>query len=307
MNKMILFLSILLLGSACSHKKSPEWRKIANITPIRSFIRSLSKEANVTERSLEKTFMSYLKNEDAQNWKKMGISKNEAKKITSLEDDLSYMPKVNKWLAENALDVFKNINRNSAVKAYEVMRGYKIKHNPYVRPKSTYTMATRRQLSKPKVTFSRKEYVVNKVLNLPKGVNKVYMNTLKRFMKKGKGNPRYLENGYQIIDSATEATRVTGRAAMGKGCSDFVDNTSVKILASKADVDVVRTNKIVLDAEAKYGKVITHYSEIPVAQRLTTGEMDDATVYAFKEVRRFNEADARATVKKLKRQPCSLY
>jgi hypothetical protein len=341
MKKITSMVITLLFVAACQHgpsSKSDSYssytgsssgRMIATNSAMRIFIQELaSRSKTLSMRTIETQALKYIKKYDpskkAGNWQQMGLSKQQAQKINSLYDDLPYMNKVRKWLRSNITKVVR-VERQIAEQAFDVMmKGRKSYLNPYkfhASQTSTRVTSRRSSLSPFSSISEHQSRVTHNITKLPTNTTKVGSSTAKQIknlqtrykenlltmVKRGKTNPSLLANGNEIVDSAAKITKKTGHSGMGPGCKKFNESAADNIIANKADIDNLRAQIIEERAYAKAGKSFGSFDEIPAAKRLTQGEVDDATVEAFKRVNAMTDDEARAALNRLKQKPCRLY
>ena len=322
MKKSILLTLITILFAACQHHSSRNFtgRKIANSSTMRLFIQEVANRGSgMSAHAIETQALQYIKGKqnDVGNWKQMGISEEEAMSIKSLYDDVPYMNKVRKWVRSNITKVVR-IEAKIAQEAYDViMKGHTSYINPYKLAASTEVsemVSARRQVLSPSRSVNEHTSRVTMTINeLPSAhswsptLKKLYKENLLTLVKRGKTNPSIIANANEIVESATNITKKTGLSGMGDGCQTFNISASENILSNKADIDLLRSQLIEERAYAKAGKVFGTFEEIPVAQRLTQSEVDDATIEALKRINAMTDDEARAAVSRLKQKPCRIY
>lgn len=218
------------------------------------------------------------------------------------------MPKVRKWITENATK-FVRVEVKVAEAAYDAMKsGLKVVENPYRVSKSvSEQLSNARNRFKPQSLMSQQERIMVKINDLPSSMQTRIKNNMSVYMKRAGQNPSLIHNGEEIVESGVTISRKTGQPGMGEGCKAFSESASPEVLAEKANVDVFRAQQIEELAYAKHGKAFGKFDEIPVKNRLTASEIDDATEEAFKRVKGFTEEEAEIAVRRLKRQPCQVY
>lgn len=316
---------VIILFTSCQHHSSQyasskNSRKVANSSAMRLFIQEIAIRGNgLTVHTIETQALSYIKRQENKvgNWQQMGITKEEAMGIKSLYDDLPYMNKVRKWVRSNITKIVR-VEAKIAKEAYDViMKGHTSYINPYKLAASqevTQMVSTRRRSLSPTRSINEHTRRVSMSINdLPSsyswssGIKKRYKENLLTLIRRGKTNPSIIANANEIIESAANVTKKTGLSGMGDGCRAFNESAASNIISNKADIDLLRSQLIEEKAYAKAGKVFGSFDEIPVAQRLTQSEVDDATVEAFKRINAMTDDEARSAVSRLKKKPCRLY
>jgi hypothetical protein len=322
MKKLLACTLFLILLASCQHHRSSSFsgRKIANSSTMRLFIQEIANRGSgLSAHTIETQAIRYIKNKqnNVGNWKQMGISEDEAMRIKSLYDDVPYMNKVRKWVRSNITKVVR-VEAKIAQEAYDViMKGHTSYINPYKLAASSEVsqmVSSRRSVLSPTRSVNEHTSRVTMTINeLPssytwsKKLKTLYKENLVTLVRRGKTNPSIVANANEIIESATNITKKTGLSGMGEGCKTFNTSASETILANKADIDLLRSQLIEERAYAKAGKTFGSFDEVPVAQRLTQSEVDDATVEAFKRINAMTDDEARAAVRRLKQKPCRIY
>lgn len=311
----LVVLSTITL-SCQSHK--PEYRysgrRIASTPILRTFLREVSQSAKLkSTRELEEQVLRYIKSQSKDsnygNWVQMGISDSQAKKITSLYDDLPHMHKVRKWVTENITKIVK-VEQRFAREAYELInKGNLVYKNPYAAKEVTSRIGSNRTSISPfKSIDDKKARVLDNIQNVGNpNASREYRGLLLDFQKRSASEPAIFSNGLEMVESAADITRKTGVKAYGPGCRSFNEKASFEVIEIKANVDAYRANLIAKAAEDKAGKSFKKFTDIPEANRLTSAEIDEATVKSFEDVLGYSNVEAKAAVRRLKRKPCQVY
>lgn len=314
--------SFLILSSlvSCQMKpsmKAPEMkvtRTLASTPAFRIFIQELAqKSGKYSSASIEEAALSYIRRAEAGkkhgNWSELGLTESEAKAIKSLDDEFAYMPKVRKWITENATKFLK-IEAKICEAAYDAMKsGLRVIDNPYRVSSSVgeQIISARNRFKPTSVLPTKQERIFASVKDLPTDIQTRIKNNMDTYLKRAKEHPSLAHNGEEIVESGAIISRKTGKPGIGKGCKEFSESASPEILAEKANVDVFSAQQIEEMAYVKNGKAFNRFDEIPQAKRLTEEEIDQARREAFKKVKDFTEEEAEMAVKRLKRAPCEIY
>ena len=325
MKKLIGLALITLVLVSCQSQRSlfgdGGSRSVANTRLLRMFIEDVARQSQKTTQrytvqEIEEKILQYLKRKEKDmlhgNWSKVGISKLQADDMKSLYDDFPHMNKVHKWVAENITKVIKVSDDLAAISYNSIMRKSKSSINPYsfAKNESSQLMMSRRLNTSPFKSINEKGARVFKQVSEVKDqtIKKVYMENYLSFQKRVSNNPAITANAHEILESAANVTKYTGKAGMGKGCKAFNEKASFEILEMKANIDLYRTALIEERAIAKNGgRVFASIDEVPVANRLTAKEINEATEEAFENVLGYTRVEARAAVKRLKGKPCQVY
>lgn len=312
-------------------------RYVASSPILRTFIKEIAeKSEGLASRELEQQIEAQLKkflrenpaDGDFGNWARMGISKEEAMKIESLYDDLPYMKKVQKWVMENVTLLSREVKPSVARNAYNKIVGKsKALFDPYKglsddvaaqvmrRRDQTMPAHLRRDAGvvKPK---SVKDEIVFKNERLNSVASDIVKDSrLKKQFAEGfqtssslaKTNPIAAKNIQESMESALDVYRATGLKSIGKGCDAFNKNISAPIAALKQEFDLVVNARVAMKAEQKAGRSFASFEEIPVGQRVTQAELDDARIEAFQDVLGYSKKEAQAAYKRLRSAPCQVY
>lgn len=325
MRKFITLIFLLTVLASCQSKRS--WfnlsgsRKIANTRVLKMFIDDIARQSQktgqrYTTQEIEKKVLEYLKRKEKDmahgNWTKVGISKLQVDDMKSLYDDVPHMNKVHKWVAENITKIIKVSDDLAAISYNTIVRRNTANINPYSfgKQQSNQLMLNRRTNTSPFRSVNEKGARVFKQVSEVKdnAIKKVYMENYLGFQKRASNSPALTSNAHEILESATQVTKYTGKAGMGSGCKSFNEKASFEVLEMKANIDIYRANLIQERAITKNGgRAFASVDDIPSANRLTAKEIDEATEEAFENVLGYTKVEARAAVKRLKGKPCKVY
>lgn len=325
MKKFITLSIMVLVFASCQSQRS--WfsssgsREIANTRVLKMFIDDIARQSQktaqrYTAKEIEQKVLEYLKRKEKDmahgNWSKVGISKLQADDMKSLYDDVPHMGKVHKWVAENITKIIKVSDDVAAASYNVIVKRSKTSINPYKfgQQHSNQLMLNRRANSSPFKSVNQKgQRVFHQVSEIKdQTIKKVYMENYLSFQKRAGNNPGVTSNAHEIIESATQVTKYTGKAGMGKGCKAFNEKASFDVLEMKANIDIHRASIIQERAIAKNGgRSFASIDDVPAKNRLTTQEIDEATEEAFESVLGYTKVEARAAVKRLKGKPCKVY
>lgn len=306
----------LVIISCQSHK--PEYRysgrRIASTPILKTFLREVSQRAKIkSTQELEEQVLNYIKRQSKDssygNWVQMGISDSQAKRISSLYDDLPHMHKVRKWVTENITKIV-NVEKRFAREAYELInQGHLVYKNPYsASTVSSKIVSKRSSISPFKSINDKKSRVLENIQNVGNSkASREYRGLLLDFQKRSASEPAIFSNGLEMVESGAAITRKTGLKAYGPGCRSFNEKASFEVIEIKANVDAYRANLIAQKAEEKAGKAFKNFSDIPTESRLTAAELDSATIKSFEDVLGYSNVEAKAAVRRLKRKPCQVY
>src|SRR5690606_2049827 len=211
---------------------------------FRIFLQELaSKSGRYTTASIEEAALAYIRRTDPAkkygNWNELGITEDQAKAIRSLDDELPYMPKVRKWITENATKYLR-VEVKVAEAAFDAMKsGMRAFDNPYRLSHSiSDQVSTARNRFKPQSLLTKQERIMVKLNDLPPSMQTRIKNNMSVYMQRAGQNPSLIHNGEEIIESGVTITRKTGKPGMGEGCKAFSESASPDVLAEKANVDV---------------------------------------------------------------------
>jgi hypothetical protein len=278
-------------------------REPASYNVFRRFIEKVvsGNAKRYTVQKLEREILDYIKRKPSQarfgNWAHVGLSADEAKNIRSLKDNHKYMPKVRKWVAENLLRIIPNLTKKSVADAFDILvKSGRYAKNPYRGTSSvTSSVHSRRSSIRPGNQYripDQRVRVLEQINKQPTKFKTLYKDTMAIFVQRGKGNPAIRQNGIEIIESASEITRLTGLSGMGRGCKTFARNAPERILASKANIEAYRLKEV---------------RKLATSRKVTQKDLDEITVKAFREVQGLTNDEARLFVRTLKKSPCSHY
>lgn len=339
--KKILLFSLILAFSSCqmnSHNRVSS-RSVANTNIMKNFIGEVARGsqkyvAKELEHELEKRLKAFLSKEadgsEIGNWARMGITKDQAKNINGLYDDLPYMNKVQKWVMENITTLMREIKPSIARTAYNKILGNAGSFNPYaVLNESVESTAIARRNSVKPSKFSREipEVKIVSVADEIANKNKQLVNYTQKLKTKGldpktqesilksldlsddfiRRNPASASNIHHSVESSITIASKTGSRGVGVGCPKFNQKASGDVLDIKSRVDMRRAQIIEEKAYEKAGRKFASVDEIPEASRLTAREIDDATEEAFEDVLGYSRKEAKAAVNRLKTPPCQVY
>lgn len=329
MNQILGLLFTVVIFSACQSAKKADQIALKNIPMHRSvassqtfirFLQKISKRAKIPQTALEESILKYIKDPVVRGGHRnhivLGITDDQARRISSLSDDLPYMDKVRKWVTENITLINRNISRDIAEEVFETIivqsRGIK---NPYrlvgshIESDARSMIRARQIQSSPVSVLSNKnQRLLNDLEDIvDSSTKKIYQKNLDQFQARSKTDPIALANGQEIVESAVLITRKTGHRAMGEGCEEFSKIASLDILEAKANVDIYRSRLVEDMAHAKAGRTFASVDDIPAAARLTQDELDSATRKAFQDVLGYTDDEAHLALSRLKKKPCKLY
>lgn len=316
--KLLFTLTVLSLVIMSCQSHKPEYRyngrRIASTPILKTFLREVSQRAKIkSTQELEEQVLNYIKRQSKDssygNWVQMGISDSQAKKITSLYDDLPHMHKVRKWVTENITKIVK-VEKRFAREAYELInQGHLVYKNPYSASSVTSKIASKRGTISPfKSINDKKSRVLENIQSVGNSkASREYRGLLLDFQRRSRTEPAIFSNGLEMIESGAAITRKTGLRAYGPGCRSFNEKASFEVIEIKANVDAYRANLIAQKAEEKAGKAFKSFSDIPTQSRLTASDIDEATIKSFEDVLGYTNVEAKAAVRRLKRKPCQVY
>tara|TARA_B100001971_G_scaffold152968_1_gene142172 strand:- start:567 stop:1541 length:975 start_codon:yes stop_codon:yes gene_type:complete len=317
------------------------YRSLANTTALRVFVNSLARRSgNVAARELEQQIQNNFRRfimevpdgSDVGNWARIGITKEQAKRINSLYDDLPYMNKVHKWIMENVTVLARGIKPSIARTVYnEISGGRHVLVNPYagMTDDAAQSVLNRRNQNRPGSVRNNNaakmdpptiyDDILGRNRRIASATESLQLNKLDSNAKKYildnisvsddfvKNNPLLASNMNHSAESALMIVKKTGRRSVGPGCKQFNEKASAEILELKARVDMRRAQIIEQKAYAKAGDTFNSVDDIDDALRLSQKEIDDATEEAFEEVLGYTKVEARAAIKRLKAKPCKVY
>lgn len=295
-------------------------RKIANSTILKTFIDDIARKTQgtvnkMTSSEIEKKILEYIKRKEKNtshgNWSKMGILDDQAVKINTLYDDLPYMKKIHRWVTQNITSIVP-ITPSTAKESYRAIINKSTDgFNPYALTEQelkALTISTRNSTSPFNSSHMSEVYIKSKIRRIKdSSIRKLYQNNYKLYNSQINSNPTASANIHSMLDSATSITKYTGRSAMGKGCKEFHKNASVEILEMKANIDLLTDKLVQIKATQKAGKSFSSIDDIPKSSRLTSQEIDESRIEAFKKVLSYTDEEARIAVGRLKRSPCQVY
>lgn len=320
---LILILTTAILASCQSHHSvtnSNGSRDIANTIILRSFLDDVtrqmsSKGQKMTTQQLEKKIMEYIRHKEKDmatgNWTKMGLNKLQVDDMKSLYDDLPHMNRVHKWVAENITRIVDGID-DIAYNSYKlIMRESGSTINPYAYGKSGSgnLMSSRRNLIKPppitKTSYQsindKSSRVFTQIADVKdQAIKKVYMKNYMELANRGKLDPRMMANTNEILESAAQITKVTGRTGLGSGCNAVTKNASDDIIDGITSY-MNQRNKII-QAEMKK---LTQDGRKATKQQIDD-VMNKADREAFEISHGYTPMEAQAAVNRLKNKPCKV-
>ena len=320
---LILSLTTLILASCQSHysvSNSSGSREIANTVVLRGFLDDVarqmsSKGQKMTTQQLEKKIMEYIRRKESDmahgNWTKMGLNKLQADDMKSLYDDVPHMGRVHKWVSENITRIVK-MSDDIAYNSYKlIMKESGSMINPYAYGKtaSTNMMSSRRSLIKPpamtKTPYQsindKSSRVFTQIADVKdQAIKKIYMKNYMDMATRGKIDPRLMANTNEILESAAQITKVTGRAGLGSGCNAVTKNASDDVIDGITSY-MSQRNKIIQTEMRKLTKD---------GRKATKKQIDDvmerADREAFEISHGYTPIEAQAAVRRLKNKPCKV-
>lgn len=320
---LILVLTTLFLVSCQSHNSSfnsKGSRNIANTVVLRNFLDDIARQMTkkgerITTVELEKKIMSYIKRKEGDmahgNWTKMGLNKVQADDMKSLYDDVPHMRRVQKWVSENITRIVK-MSDDVAYNSYKlIMKESGSMINPYAYGKaaSTNMMSTRRALIKPpamtKTPYQsindKSSRVFTQIADVKdQAIKKIYMKNYMDLASRGKIDPRLMANTNEILESATQITKATGRAGLGSGCNAITKNASDDVIDGITSYMNQRSKMI----QAEMKRITKD------GRKATKAEIDNimnkVDREAFEVSHGYTPIEAEAAVKRLKNKPCKV-
>ena len=279
--KWSLILVISLVMSSCSSLNKSQhdtYRSLANTTALRVFVNSLARRTgNVAARELEQQIQNNFKRfimqtpdgSDVGNWARLGITKDQAQRISTLYDDLPYMNKVHKWIMENVTVLARGVKPSIARAVYNEISGSGIVLvNPYAGMTDEATQLTlqRRNQNRPGSVrntnaddlgapsifddiLGRKRRIASateslNIKGLDSNAKKYILDNMNLSDDFVRTNPLLASNINHSAESALMIVKKTGRRSVGPGCKQFNEKASAEILELKARVDMKRAQLI---------------------------------------------------------------
>lgn len=320
---LIFTLTFLFLASCQSHNSiyhSGVSREIANTVFLRDFLDDIARQMTkrgerITTQQLEKKIMEYIRKREGDmahgNWTKMGLNKMQADDMKSLYDDVPHMNRVQKWVSENITRIVK-VSDDVAFSSYKlIMRESGSAINPYAYGKtaSTAMMSSRRSLIRPpamtKTPYQsineKSSRVFTQIADIKdQAIKKIYMKNYMDLASRGKINPRLMANTNEILESAAQITKVTGRAGLGSGCNAITKNASDDVIDGITSYMNQRSRII----QAEMRKLTKD------GRKATKAEIDNimnkADREAFEISHGYTPIEAQAAVNRLKNKPCKV-
>lgn len=340
----VYFLCLIFALVSCQSSRSRfspslSGRSIANTPVLKMFIQELAQDSGRVaskelQQKVEENLIDYLRAEvgkdEAGNWVRMGITKEQAMKINSLYDDFPYMNKVQKWVMENITTLVKDVKPSSARNAYNKILGKNGSlFDPYQgMADDVQAMTTSRRnqnmpahlrekpaaQSEPKTVEQELKSRNNRLiaaaeeLEVADATGRQYLiDNLKFIDEAAKTNPMVASNVIHSMESSLLIMKKTGQRAVGKGCTDFNQKIAGEISEIKARVDMKMAELTEARAYSKAGEVFDSVDQVPMERRLTEGELDEIREEAFQDVLGYTNKEARAAIKRLKSPPCQVY
>lgn len=302
MKLLITIISMTLIMTSCQtgSYKHKNTRHLASYSSLPKFLRAISSGSADDVQKLEKSIISYIQKHEENmthgNHVVVGISKEEAQQIKSLSDDLPFMGKVHAWAMENITLVDTSISTSVARKAFSEIS---TNSNPY--PALTTSAqgvrrAQRHSQSPYKSIANGNERVLASIEEISDaGIKKVLRKNYAELAKRGKSDPQIMANAQEIMKSAVNITKKSGRNSIGEGCAKFNQTASSEVLSMKAAIDLDTANKIQnLD--------FTGRSSSEVSEMIET-----TRVSSFQDILGYTDDEARAALRRLKAKPCRVY